>query len=678
MGEGRARLAFRPEVQGLRALAVAFVVVYHFWPDALPGGFIGVDVFFVVSGFLITGQLVRELDGTGSISLARFWARRIRRLLPAASVVLAVSLVTMLAIVPRSLWQQTVVEIGASALYVENWVLAVGAVDYLGADSTPTLAQHFWSLSVEEQFYLAWPLLLLLAALWARRSPRMLLALLSSVFVFSLAYSVSQADTPAGYFNTGTRAWEFAAGALLALAPGALAWLGRHPVVGAAGSWAGVVLVVVAAALFNGSTPFPGAAALLPVAGTVLVIAAGTIGRSAGRAAGLAPVQALGDISYSLYLWHWPVILVLPYLAGTADAAARPIGLAIAVGLAWLTKRFVEDPVRRSPVMLARPGRSYLVAASTISVIAMIATMTWGSVQSGAAAAARDSVEQYESNPCYGAAAMAEAARCELPFAVGNIDTAFSGQDKGALADPCNSLGTTVTRCEFGDTEHPELTVAVVGNSHAGALVAGLDAYGKNHGWRIVLMRKTFCLGVSTLPFAQPAGRDCTEWTRNVLKQLQGPDIDAVVVATHRNAMYYLADSGTPASELAALEPHIAANLAALVAAGKSVLVVGDTPGTRPEPAPECVYLHRFDYDPCATPLPIDGLDDGNVVSRASRSVPGVGYLSLLPYVCDSSACHTVIGGTVVYFDDNHLSASFSRSLAPHLGGALEAQLRGP
>ena len=671
---GDAERGFRPEVQGLRALAVALVVIYHFWSDALPGGFVGVDVFFVVSGFLITGQLAREVDSTGSISLARFWARRIRRLLPAATVVLAVSFVAMLAIVPRSLWQTTAVEIGASALYIENWVLAVTSVDYLGAEGTPTLAQHFWSLSVEEQFYLVWPLLLLLAALWPSAQRRVRVVLLTAVLVLSLAYSFSQAGTPSGYFNTGVRAWEFAAGALLALAPGVISWLARHRVVAAVFSWSGVGLIVAAALLFDGSTAFPGGAALLPVVGTVLVISAGVSPLSAGRLASFRPVQGLGDLSYSLYLWHWPVLIVLPYLVGTTEGIAAPAALLVALGLAWLTKRFVEDPVRHSRVMLGRPVRSFVGAASTIAVIAILTSVTWGSVQASTAAAARDAVTEYQSNPCYGAQAMADPT-CERPFAVGDIDTAFSGQDRGALAEPCNSYGTTVRRCEFGDTEDPALTVAVVGNSHAAALIAGLDAYGNEHNWRIVLMRKTDCLGVSTLPFAQPAGSECTSWTENVFEMLRAPDIDAVVFATHRNAMHYLADPVTPDAEVAELKPHIEANFAALVASGMPVLVVGDTPGTRPDPAPECVYLHRFDYDPCATPLPTDGRDDGNIVAEAARAVPGVGYLSLLPTVCDSNACHVVIGGTIVYFDDHHLSGSFSRSLAPYLGAAVEAQL---
>ncbi len=159
----------RQEIQGLRAVAVLLVVLFHLWPDRVPGGYIGVDVFFVISGFLITSLLLREVDRTGSVDLAGFWARRIRRLLPAAYVVLVVSAIGVVALVPRTQWQQFLGEILGAGLYVENWLLALGSVDYLAADAPPSPAQHYWTLSAEEQFYLVWPLLVLVGIWLARR-----------------------------------------------------------------------------------------------------------------------------------------------------------------------------------------------------------------------------------------------------------------------------------------------------------------------------------------------------------------------------------------------------------------------------------------------------------------------------------------------------------------------------
>ncbi|MCU1578310.1 MAG: acyltransferase [Rhodoglobus sp.] len=666
-------MGFRPEIQALRAVAVTLVVVFHVWPDALPGGYIGVDVFFVISGFLITGHLFSEVERTGRIALAGFWARRIRRLLPAASVVLLACLVGMLALIPRSLWQQTAIEIGASALYGENWVLAGSSVDYLAADGTPTLVQHFWSLSVEEQFYIVWPLLLLAAVLLGSRRRRTVVIALASVFVLSLGYSITQAGSPAGYFNTGTRAWEFAAGGLLALAPGLIAWLRRHRLVAGAASWTGVALVAATAVLFTSATPFPGGYAAIPVAGAVLIIAAGDGGLrfTPNRAAAAPPLQVVGGLSYSIYLWHWPLVVLAAIALGPVTPWTGIGILAASTGLAWLTKRFVEDPVRLSPV-ISRPKLSYMFATATIAAIVLATGGSWVVLQASTAASARESLARSLSDPCFGAAAIAGSTVCPLPFAMTGVDTVFAAQDRGSLALPCSSRGTTVTQCEFGDLTNPVHTVAVVGNSHAGALIAGFEAYGTAHHWKIILMRKTDCLAVSTLDLGQPGGQDCIDWTANVLHELASrSDIDTVVFATHSNAIHYLSKAHPSESDVAALTRHVESTFASLVALGKTVLVVGDTPGTRPTPAPECADLHRNQYDPCATG-PTDGLQDGNLESVAARAVPGVNYLSLLPYVCDSASCHVVIGGTIVYFDDHHLSASFSRSLAPYLGAAVE------
>src|SRR3954451_1728218 len=214
-----ARADVRPEIQGLRAVAVAVVVVCHFWPAALPGGFVGVDVFFAISGFLITSHLLREVARTGRVSLAAFWARRARRILPAALLVLALCALATLAFVPEVHRQQFFAEIRASTFYVQNWELAHSAVDYFAAGDGPSPVQHFWSLSAEEQFYLVWPVLILGAAALGGR--RRIFTALAAVTVAGLAYSIHKAaaDPAAAYFVTPTRAWEFAAGGLLAFAP---------------------------------------------------------------------------------------------------------------------------------------------------------------------------------------------------------------------------------------------------------------------------------------------------------------------------------------------------------------------------------------------------------------------------------------------------------------------------
>ncbi|MGH3322789.1 MAG: acyltransferase family protein, partial [Streptosporangiaceae bacterium] len=314
------RAQLRPEIQALRAVAVAAVLLFHLWPNRLTGGYVGVDVFFAISGFLITAHLLREVDATGRIRFAAFWARRARRLLPASLLVLAVSAGGTYLFVPQEKWQQFFSEIGASALYVQNWLLAHNAVDYLASENAPSVAQHFWTLSAEEQYYAVWPLLIAVVLLLARRrSTRVrrnsLLAVLVLLTAASLAYSVWETSTnpSVAYFITPTRIWEFGLGAIVAFVWPEPAGGVRLRVLM---SWVGLGCIAVATIVFTADTVFPGYAAALPVVGALLVIVAGPVAHPAGTLwlARLRPVQFLGDVSYSVYLWHWPLIVLAPYV----------------------------------------------------------------------------------------------------------------------------------------------------------------------------------------------------------------------------------------------------------------------------------------------------------------------------------------------------------------------------
>ena len=338
------------DIQGLRAIAVSMVVIYHLRPSLLPGGFAGVDVFFVISGYLITGHLWRGYRKTGSVSLLDFWGRRARRLVPAAALVLLVTWLVARVAEPVTELPDIAVQIRASALYFQNWQLASEAVNYLQSEGPATPVQHFWSLSVEEQFYLVWPLLFGAAALVAivvararggrgghhrprrqpspaaaRRAGLVTVAVLTTALVgCSLAYSVydTRTNPAAAYFVTTTRMWELGVGGLLAMVPdtygrriGRQGWLG----------WAGLAAVMVAAFTLSGTSPFPGWIALLPVLGAAAMIAGGSADGRLGPAplTSARPLVFLGGISYSLYLWHWPIISLY---SGWRGKAAGPAG----------------------------------------------------------------------------------------------------------------------------------------------------------------------------------------------------------------------------------------------------------------------------------------------------------------------------------------------------------------
>jgi peptidoglycan/LPS O-acetylase OafA/YrhL len=377
--------AVRTDIQGLRAIAVSLVLVYHLAPHSLTGGFTGVDVFFVISGFLITLHLLERLPEHPR-DLATFWSRRVRRLLPASLLVLAVTLVGSRLVAPETQWENTARQARAAVLYVVNWLLARDAVDYLAAENAPSPVQHFWSLSVEEQFYFVWPVLILVLGALARATRRkplpVVLGGLVVLVAASLAYSVydTRTNPAAAYFVTPTRMWELGVGGLLAtytlLRPGRLRPWAATPF-----AWVGLVAVGWAAATYSGETPFPGWQAAMPVLGTAAVIAAqpptepGQRWLSPGPLLALPPVQWLGDISYSVYLWHWPLIVLVPDATGHALTWPERGGiLAATLLLAWLTKLYVEDRFRatRWGVPLRKP---FALAAAAMAVVVGLAAV---------------------------------------------------------------------------------------------------------------------------------------------------------------------------------------------------------------------------------------------------------------------------------------------------------------
>ncbi|MEV1131398.1 acyltransferase [Agromyces sp. NPDC049794] len=348
------RSSVRPEIQALRAVAVGCVLLYHFWPAVMPAGFVGVDVFFVVSGFLITGLLLRDAERHDRVRLKEFYVRRSRRILPAAMAVLTACAAATLLFVPRREWGPFLQQTLSSALYVENWHLARDLQIPARADLASTPVQHFWSLSVEEQFYLVWPLLIILALWLAARSGRRRTEMLAAVLVVTTVASfvhgslLTLQDNNLAYFSTLARGWEFGVGGLLALLPRSEGDRLRRT--RAAAGWAGLAAIAFAALAFTDGDRFPGTIALLPVLGTAAIIWAGMprAAMSLAPVAGWRPVQWFGDISYSLYLWHWPIIMFTPYITGQpTPAIGMVLLLLLSIGIADASKRWIEDPFRR-------------------------------------------------------------------------------------------------------------------------------------------------------------------------------------------------------------------------------------------------------------------------------------------------------------------------------------------
>ncbi|WP_035772598.1 acyltransferase, partial [Arthrobacter sp. Br18] len=481
----------RRDIQALRAIAVVLVVLNHLWPEMLPGGYVGVDVFFVISGYLITKHLMGELERTGGIALGRFYARRAKRLLPAALVVSVLSLVSACVFLPFSRWASIAAETIAATLYVENWWLAVQSVDYSAQNNAASTVQHYWSLSVEEQFYLVWPVFLLGVFVAARRFSRdrrrnLILGLIV-VGAASLAFSVyfTYASRSEAYFVTPGRVWEFAAGALVAAAASSLPtrWGRSAPLAGLAQS-AGFTMIALAALRYNEGTYFPGYAAIVPVLGTVLVICFGPRFPvwSPNYPLSTRPVQFLGDISYSLYLWHWPLIILLPSVINRNLTDADRIWVAAAsLLLAALTKKYVEDPGRTKLLASGSPRRTFGWTATAMIIVCLIG----GTAIAGGAATQKTELAKLDAvsgGACFGAKSLDPGRECADPFGSPEVENVGEDEAPWFATGECSLHVNTLqvqdqnllSACDFSENGDVSETVWLIGDSHAEQWQAGI------------------------------------------------------------------------------------------------------------------------------------------------------------------------------------------------------------
>jgi peptidoglycan/LPS O-acetylase OafA/YrhL len=676
----------RTDIQGLRALAVMAVVLYHLWPNRIRGGFVGVDVFFVISGFLITGHLVRELDRTGSVRLTRFWAARARRLLPASLLVLTATAVAVLAAVPRSLQERFLSEVLSSALYVQNWKLAGDAVDYLAADNRPSATQHFWSLSVEEQFYVFLPLLVLAAVVAARRAgirpSRVVLGVLVLVTACSFAYCLHLTSTDPGvaYFSTLTRMWEFGLGGIASFAPPALLassrrQVGLHTVL----TVAGLAAVVAALFVIDARTPFPGSAAVLPVLGATAVVRWGgpTIASWVGA---LPPVAVLGRISYALYLWHWPLI-VLPPLVTLRDltTTSKLVVLAVSIAVAWVSTRFFEEPIRLRVAPRVRP-----VAVLGAVLVAMIPVVLVAGVGRAAvrgddsAAVAADRV--LAGTPaCLGAAAMdPDEPSCDNPDLDGVIvpDPATVADDTSKRPGCWSTHGVeAVNVCTMGPETGYSLHLIAVGDSHNLSMVPAYEKIAEKYNWRIDLTGHAACYWTTAdLPLkSETESASCAEWRRNLQAYLDRSEgIDAVLAT---NSTSVQVDPPDGRSRRATIVDGLVEAWSTMTGRGVPVVAIADNPAAADDTV-QCVEKFGLsDPDRCATPRS-EAFEryDGN--QEATQRVERSALVDMTDFYCTARACPAVIGSVAVHRDRTHVTKSYMSSLAPYLGREIEKSLR--
>ncbi len=664
-------MTFRRDIEGLRAVAVIGVLVAHAGFGFAAGGYAGVDVFYVISGFLITGILMREIESRGSISLVSFYARRARRILPLAALVIAVTLMASLVFftpVRRELlWHDGV----ASSVYLVNWRFVAEAADYFASNSELSPLQHYWSLAIEEQFYLAWPGILLVATFWVRRRGRpprqVAIAALCLIAVLSLGFSVVYTTShPAqAYFSTFTRVWELALGGLLALAPARL----RSRASSSLLLWAGVGAIAASFLLLDDASKFPGYIALLPTLGAAAVIASGIPEPESPPPSFLTwdPIRYAGRVSYSWYLWHWPFVVFAAAEFGSLSPAEGAAAVGASFLPAALTHHLIERPVMESPVLRSHTARSLgLGAGATLAGIAASAVVVY----------AQPDIAVLPAKDVRGAAALRQQVLPQTSASALRPDPIHAAEDKSRLfADGClltiDEVSFGDCTYDLGDASGPR--VVLFGDSHAEHFFPALQRIGSGDNWRLEGLAKDGCPPATSLvynPKLEGPYYGCQEWHEAALSRIESERPDLVIVA---GAVYYraLAASGMRISRhdsRADLESGYADTLKRLRATGAVVAAIADIPYA-PFDIPGCVSESLSSLDDCGFDPDERSYDRFDL--RAISSVRGIHLVDVTPYICPDDHCRAVIGDAITYRETNHLTATFARTLAPEIAAEL-------
>ncbi|MEV8337706.1 acyltransferase family protein [Leucobacter sp. NPDC077196] len=666
--------SYRPEIEGLRALAIGLVLLYHAGVPFIRGGFVGVDIFFVISGFLITGILIRELETTGRIDLIAFWGRRAKRLLPASSVVLLFSAIGTWLIIPSTQWRSIGADIAAAAGYVVNWRFAQQAVDYNAEGTGVSPVKHFWSLAVEEQFYVVWPLLLvLLSAVVLKRVARTRIRLwigiaLAIIVIPSFIWSVSYtSENPSGaFFITTTRLWELGVGAAIAIiAP----QLGRLPrsfalLLG----WLGTSAIVISVFLFDGPTAWPGALALLPVLGTGAVIIA-TTGRDAEsfgveRLLSWKPIVWIGGISYSWYLWHWPFLVLAEAQFGELRLRWSVLAVLLSGVVAWISLRLIENPVRRSAT-LAKNHTLAFVSGLNLTFLGIITGLALILATPGASTNTPVDLTKL------GAASLATSPEGKADLA--SVDA--SEQIIPAPTDATNDMppfneeckteqdSAEVILCEYGDTES-DVTIVATGDSKIQQMESALIATAESQGWHLVTVFKSACALVEpAFDESESVDRNCAEWNRAAIERIIELD-PAVVLTTGRTVRDGRTENGdeTPGAQM------IAGAWQRFLESGIAVVPLLDNPDPGQE-VYECVAEHPDELSACSFEREEALARSGASYQRLAMELAGVTeFIDLSDMVCPvAKRCPAVIGDVLVYRQGSHLTDTYVQTLAKPL-----------
>ncbi len=697
-------MRYRSDIEGLRALAVAAVLLYHFGVPGLDGGFVGVDVFFVISGFLITALLIEERTRTGHVSIRRFYARRARRLLPISTTVIVVTAVAGVVWLPATRLADLAEEIRAAATFSANLLFADRETNYLTLTLVSPL-QNFWSLAVEEQFYLLWPGLIALVTLRARNVGHRIACAMGLIIASSFVASVllTERSPSWSFFGLHTRAFELGVGALLAAISTTTDAISLR--VRAVLGWVGIVGIAATVMTFGDVAVFPGYAVALPVLATGAVLIAGD--RTPGSPATLLlrhkPLQYLGSRSYSLYLWHWPVLVIAEgHLLRQLTLAEKVLALGAVLILAEVGYRTIEQPVRRSPGLARRPVMSLAIGAAfiTVGVTASATLATYRPDLSTGVVAAAPAMEVTTTTPTTTKAVGTDASTTtaaptppsrvvtvgarELPAVVDALAQTVAPDNlrpslrwarsdaPPTYGDGCHEFRSSrvQTDCVFGDP-NGAVTVALWGDSHAAQWFTPLNTIATQRGWRLLSLTQGTCAFIDVLTYDLINNRplsNCLPWREGVRQRMLDEGVDVVLVSQTYGLIAADAKQHFNAQHWRDQLPGL---IESLRADGIEPIVIADSPDPTSD-TPDCVAHHRRNVSACTSTMYNNS--DMRVVDeiRAINAVAGVSFIEPGEWLCDDDGqCPAVIGDILAYRDAEHLSDTMAEWLTPVMNSVV-------
>ncbi|SHF76410.1 acyltransferase family protein [Ornithinibacillus halophilus] len=650
---------FRPELEGVRAVAAFLVAVYHIWLGSVSGG---VDVFFIVSGYLITTSLLSKMERHGQIHYFDYVLGLGRRLFPQAFIVLFFSVVFSFLVLPQVQWKQTMSEIFASVFYFQNWQLATNAIDYLAQNNEASPLQHFWALSIQGQFYVTWPLVIFIAFIIAKKllktPPRKtLLGVLVTLFITSISYSIyiTTVNQPWAYFDTLARVWEFSLGGILALL---IPYLTFNKLLSTVLGWVGLGIIVFTGILLPVSTVFPGYAALLPTSGVILIIIAAenSTKNNVVSLLGSKPFMYFGGISYGFYLWHFP-LLVFYYAYFQTDTVPIFDGIVvmlISFFLSLLSTRLLESPIRKLSVQESR-GKILAIIVMFLALV-LGSNTAWGLYHDSAQ---EEFNEQLEISDYPGARVLYD--NVEATLDIEPIGTPVGEENKlpAFYQDGCyvslDKFG--FKKCSYGETDNPEFTIALVGGSHSGHWFPALMQFADEEKIQIDVYNKDACR-FSTQDFDGALDETCMDWNEKIVDALL-EDLPDLIFTTATTS------SGTkvPEGYIEMWEKFDGVT---------NIFAIRDNPRMK-EDVPLCVEVNG--PDDCGIPRE-DALASTPPWEVTDGIPSNVYFADLSNYFCDEDTCQAVIGNVLVYRDRHHISTLYSQTLGEPLKEEIQKALK--